>query len=607
LSSEDDEPITKRGRKSKSSPKPKPARETTVSESDNEIPVVKKEKNEKSLSEVPEKHSKDKQNPKPSAKKARSPSPIISEKAVPKSDDEKSENADSEEEEPLISDSEEEEKPAAKAAKVKVAKKVQQTLTSSATQTTYDWKPGESPPYAALVKMFTAVDGTTKRLEITAHASLFLRQVLKLSPDSLLTVIHLMINKLAADYSGVELGIGESLLMKAISESTGRTLQVIKAQHAKIGDLGVIAQESRQSQPTMFKPKALTCDAVFQGLYGIATSKGDGAQGRKVAGIKKLIAACQGEEPKFLVRGLEGKLRLGLAEKTVLTALAQAVVVWEKEKAGKTAKPEDLIHGEGVVKEVFSNLPSYEVIIPAIIEHGLENLKENCKLQPGVPLKPMLAKPTKSISEVLDRFQDQKFTCEYKYDGERAQIHYVSPNSPEVYASTKLAPKKGLTAIFSRNSENLSVKYPDILAVLHKWVADDVTSFVLDCEAVAWDKELKKVLPFQQLMTRKKKDVIVEDVKVKVCVFAFDLLFLNGQPVVQKSLSERREAMKAAFKEVEGEFAFAKYSDTDQIEEIQTFLDESMKASCEGLMVKMLEGSESGYEPSKRSRNWLKV
>lgn len=219
----------------------------------------------------------------------------------------------------------------------------------------------------------------------------------------------------------------------------------------------------------------------------------------------------------------------------------------------------------------------------------------------------MLAKPTKAISEVLDRFEGKKFTCEYKYDGERAQIHYVSTKSPEVYASTKNNPSKGLAAIFSRNSEDLSKKYPDILAVLNNWVHDDVTSFVLDCEAVAWDKELKKVLPFQQLMTRKKKDVIVEDVKVKVCVFAFDLLFLNGKPVVQDSLVDRRKAMKAAFKEVEGQFTFATYSDTDQIEEIQSFLEESMKASCEGLMVKMLEGEESGYEPSKRSRNWLKV
>lgn len=166
-----------------------------------------------------------------------------------------------------------------------------------------------------------------------------------------------------------------------------------------------------------------------------------------------------------------------------------------------------------------------------MLEHGIFRLRENCKLQPGVPLKPMLAKPTKSITEVLDRFEGKNFTCEYKYDGERAQIHYVAEDSPQQYTSTVPSAKgrKGLSAIFSRNSEDLSKKYPDILAKLDTWIKSATKSFVLDCETVAWDMVEKKVLPFQQLMTRKRKDVKVEDVKVKVCVFAFDMLFFNGE------------------------------------------------------------------------------
>lgn len=177
-------------------------------------------------------------------------------------------------------------------------------------------------------------------------------------------------------------------------------------------------------------------------------------------------------------------------------------------------------------------MPSYEVIVPAMLEHGIVNLEDNCKLQPGVPLKPMLAKPTKSITEVLDRFEGKDFTCEYKYDGERAQIHYVAPDTISQFpgaANTLQKNVVGLSSIFSRNSEDLSKKYPDILAKLNTWIKKDTKSFVLDCETVAWDVEQKKVLPFQQLMTRKKKDVKTEDIKVKVCVFAFDLLFYNGE------------------------------------------------------------------------------
>lgn len=179
-----------------------------------------------------------------------------------------------------------------------------------------------------------------------------------------------------------------------------------------------------------------------------------------------------------------------------------------------------------------SELPSYEVVVPAMIEYGILNLRDHCSLRPGVPLKPMLAKPTKSITEVLDRFDGRDFSCEYKYDGERAQIHFVAYDAPLEYATAiPSAGKsvKGISNIFSRNSEDLSKKYPDILEKLPSWVNSGTTSFVLDCETVAWDLERRTVLPFQQLMTRKRKDVKAEDVKVKVCVFAFDLLFLNGE------------------------------------------------------------------------------
>ncbi|KAK3301984.1 uncharacterized protein B0T15DRAFT_288189 [Chaetomium strumarium] len=520
-----------------------------------------------------------------------------------------------------LQDEEEKSEVAAKARQT-----VQASLKSDVKHPYPDWKPGEPVPYAALCKTFSLIELTSKRLEIMAHCSLFLRQVLRLTPADLLPTVLLMINKLAPDYAGIELGIGESLIMKAIGETTGRSLAVIKQDQKEIGDLGLVAVKSRSTQRTMFKPKPLTVQGVHKGLMGIATVTGNGAQGRKVDGIKKLLAAADANgtgkvditkdkggpsEAKYIIRFLEGKLRLGLAEKTVIVSLAQAVVAHEAAKKGKVPSTSDIEKGEAILKTVYSELPSYDVIIPAMVEHGIMNLREHCKLRPGVPLKPMLAKPTKAITEVLDRFEGRTFTCEYKYDGERAQIHYVAKDTDEELSQSALNATKevgrGVAAIFSRNSEDLSKKYPDILAKLPTWVKEDTKSFVLDCESVAWDVQEKKVLPFQQLMTRKKKDVKVEDVKVKVCVFAFDLLYLNGEAVVEKPLRERRELLHKAFQPVEGEFAFATAMNGQELDEIQTFLDESVKASCEGLMVKMLDGEESGYEPSKRSRNWLKI
>jgi len=605
----EDEPPTKRQRR-------KPAK-------------VKEEKPQKSQVS-PKKAKKASAKDKPAKPKGSEEEPVASVKATtskqkkdktpePLAEEEES-TSRKEEDEVLTSDEEPEVKEQAR-------KKVQLTLSSAKTKDPYpDWKPGEPVPYAALCTTFSKIEMTTKRLEILAHCSLFLRQVLRLTPSDMLPTVMLMVNKLAADYAGIELGIGESLIMKAVSGSTGRSLQQIKADQMEIGDLGLVAAMSRSKQPTMFKPKALTVNGVRDGLMAIATVEGQGAQGRKIDGIKKLLSAADAEsagkqvdikkdkggpsEAKFIVRTLEGKMRLGLAEKTVVIAVAQAVIFHEMALEGKTPSTTDLANAEAILKTVYSELPSYEVIIPAMLQHGITKLRDNCHLQPGVPLKPMLAKPTKSITEVLDRFEGKDFTCEYKYDGERAQIHFVAHDADLKLATA--APSagrsnRGVSNIFSRNSEDLSKKYPDILAKLPSWVKQGTKSFVLDCETVAWDMEEKKVLPFQQLMTRKRKDVKVEDVKVKVCVFAFDILYLNGAALVTKSFRERREHLREAFTEIEGEFAFAKYGNTNELDEIQILLEDSVKSGCEGLMVKMLDGPESYYEPSKRSQNWLKV
>ena len=203
----------------------------------------------------------------------------------------------------------------------------------------------------------------------------------------------------------------------------------------------------------------------------------------------------------------------------------------------------------------------------------------------------MLAKPTKGLTEVLDRFSSCAFTCEYKYDGERAQIHRL---------------EDGTVKIFSRNAEDNTTKYPDIAQLVPRAAKEGVTSFILDAEAVAVDAKTGAIQPFQVLSTRKRKEASVDEISVKVCVYAFDLLYLNGESFLQKPLGERRKALHENFQLLENEFAFAQASDAADVEAIQEFLQESIKGNCEGLMVKTLD-VDATYEPSKRSLNWLKV
>jgi DNA ligase-1 len=353
---DDDEPVLKRPRRNEK-PEPKEAKNTPKpSETSTKTPMGRVSSSKKVKKEEIQKDDSDELdglNSKPQT-------------ALKRRNSDASESA-AEVEEEEVDEEDEDEKPEVAA---KAREKIQTTLLSKTKDPYPDWKPGEPVPYAALCTSFSLIEMTTKRLVIIAHCGLFLRQVLRLTPNDMLPTVLLMINKLAADYAGIELGIGESLIMKAIGESTGRSLAVIKQDQKEIGDLGLVAVKSRANQPTMFKPKALTVRGVHKGLMDIATVTGNGAQGRKVDGIKKLLSAADGHisgkvditkdkggpsEAKYIVRFLEGKLRLGLAEKSVLVALAQAMVCHEVEAKGpgKVPSADQFAKGEGILKTVF--------------------------------------------------------------------------------------------------------------------------------------------------------------------------------------------------------------------------------------------------------------
>ncbi|XP_038035116.2 DNA ligase 1 [Anas platyrhynchos] len=465
------------------------------------------------------------------------------------------------------------------------------------------WGHGQSVPYLAVARTFERIEEASARLKIIETLSNFLRSVLALSPGELLPCLRLCLNRPGAPSEGLELGIGESLLTRALAQATGRQLAQIRSEAQDKGDLGLVAESSRCTQRTVVAPAPLSAAGVLGKLREMATMSGNASANKKIGIIKGLFVACRHSEARYLVRSLSGKLRIGLAEQSVLTALAHAVALtppgqgWPPAvlDAGQGMAPEArrawLEEQSRILKQTFCELPDYAAIVPVLLEHGLEKLPQHCGITPGVPLKPMLAQPARGVGELLKRFEEAAFTCEYKYDGERAQIHVL---------------ESGAVFIYSRNQENTTAKYPDLVDRIPKVLKPGVRSCILDAEAVAWDRTTRQIQPFQVLMTRKRKDVDAAAIKVQVCLYAFDLLYLNGEPLVRQPLSARRKLLRESFEEVEGEFVFATSADTRSAEEVSEFLDKAIKASCEGLMVKTLE-VDATYEIAKRSHKWLKL
>jgi len=511
-------------------------------------------------------------------------------------------------------------------------------------------EPEEKVPYAWIAEAFEKIEAITKRLDIQdILRQLFLKVLLTIWQD-LIPCVYISCSQLAPAFHGVEIGVGDALLKKAIMNSLGQSKRAIDINYSELGDLGLVAQKSKRTQRAIFnmKSKKLDLRFVFDQVRKVAdTSSQDG----KEKLIHKLLLAGSGAEVKYIVRLLQGKLRIGLAEQTVLISLAQAFneyhyqkqLALQVEESGENIEMD--LEGENkesgdedakettnqeeenqqttmrvkwspnskkvqetsveVLKQVQSEHPVYEDLITACLkptsinQMWYDNLRIECGITAGVPVKPMLAKPTKGITVVLNRFEGKDFTCEYKYDGERAQIHMVMKNG------------KPSISVYSRNSENNTVKYPDIsediLSAFETTGENAVTSFIVDSEAVAYDEEKESFLPFQILSTRARKDVTLDNIKVKVIVCAFDLLFLNGKSLLETSLEDRRALLRKHFKEVEHKFSFAVSRDGNSHEQMEEFLAKAIEDKCEGLMVKVLKGAESYYQPARRSLNWLKL
>lgn len=248
-----------------------------------------------------------------------------------------------------------------------------------------------------------------------------------------------------------------------------------------------------------------------------------------------------------------------------------------------------------------------DLLIPSLIEKGVDFSPTTLSMIPGIPIKPMLAKISNGAPQVMKLFHDKSFTCEYKYDGQRAQIHRLVDGSVRV---------------FSRNGDETTSKFPDLINIVVDLSAHSAHSFILDAEVVAVNrKNASKLLSFQELSSRERGSkgsmIDTDKIKVDICVFVFDIMFANGKQLLDLPLRERRQYMKNLLGETKpGYFEYATeitvesqdadVNNEDTLNKMNGFLDNAICASCEGIMVKSLD-VDAGYVPSKRSDSWLKV
>ncbi|XP_022158502.1 DNA ligase 6-like isoform X2 [Momordica charantia] len=469
------------------------------------------------------------------------------------------------------------------------------------------WRCGQPAPYIHLVRTFDLLEEEKGKIKATSMLCNMFRSLLVLSAEDVLPAVYLCTNKIAADHENMELNIGGSLVTAALEEACGVSRSKITEMYNELGDLGDVALACRQTQRLLAPPSPLLIKDVFSTLRKISVQTGSGSTARKKSLIMNLMRSCREKEMKFLVRNL----RIGAMLKTVLHALAQAVFISSSlnmYKEGMVANlKEKLQYFSAAVLDAYNVLPNFDLIVPSLMGKGIEFSSSSLSMVPGIPIKPMLAKITNGIPQALKIFENKAFTCEYKYDGQRAQIH-------------KLA--DGSVRVFSRNSDDTTSKFPDLINIINELCKPAASTFILDAEVVAVDRRNNcRLMSFQELSSRGRGSkgllIAVDSIKVDICIFVFDIMLANGEQLLGLPLRHRRKYLKDLFRdERPGYFEYAKEITIEKDDaclncestliKVSSFLGDALQSSCEGIMVKSLD-VDAGYSPSKRNDTWLKV
>jgi DNA ligase-1 len=422
--------------------------------------------------------------------------------------------------------------------------------------------------FSIIAEIFERMESTTKRIELTD----LLVELLKKTPKKIIpNAVYLLQGIIRPNFEGVELGVAEKLAIRAISKSSGLSIKKIEEDYKKCGDLGLTASNIlKLKTQTTFTAEKITLERVYETLFRIAKLVGKGSQDLKMKYISSLLNDATPLEAKFVLKILLGTLRLGIAENTIMDALAIAFT-------GKKENKEQIENAYNVS----SDLGKVSLLIAT---DGIDEIKK-FKISLFSPIRPMLADRVKSEKEAIKKMSEI-FAAEYKLDGERVQIH---KQANEV-------------VLFSRRLENITQYYPDIVENVKKSLS--VNEGVFEAEIVPVNENTGEFLPFQELMHRRRKYKLEKAIsQYPITVNFFDVLYFDKKDCLNLEYSERRKILEKLVNEDD----FSKLVPMLLVKnenEIEDFLENSINSGCEGLMLKTLDAP---YRAGARGSNWLKL
>ena len=291
--------------------------------------------------------------------------------------------------------------------------------------TTYDPGPTPQPscsinaPYALLTHAFVSLSQTRSRVAIINILTNVLRTIILHYSTSLLPAVYLLSNSLGPQFIPIELGLGASIISRSIQQISGLSAAALKRLYNTTGDVGDVAFTAKSNVRTLIPHAPLTVPYVYQSLLKIAGCGGQGAGKERQKIVEKLLLSASGEEIRYLTRTLSQNLRVGAVRTSILSALARAMALTPKPSFGppsvdqapsfhlsvsllsdleklppsskgksRDSTGEPILsyfkRAESLVKQVYVRHPSYDKIIPALLQGGLDSLAQSVPLVVGL-------------------------------------------------------------------------------------------------------------------------------------------------------------------------------------------------------------------------------
>jgi DNA ligase-1 len=415
-----------------------------------------------------------------------------------------------------------------------------------------------------------AIEATPGSLEMTIQVAELLKKV---SPEELPIVAHFVMGEVFPAWSSREVGVGAGILYAALARSSGLSTADIQDLVKDTGDIGktavkALAKRSKgQATFSSFLEQApdISIHEVFERFQAISRSSGKGSQASKIKNLQYLFNCATAEEVGYITRLAIEDMRIGVGEGIVRDAIASAFNV-----------------PVASVERAFMLTNDMGLVASTAREGGTEAV-EGLGLQLNRPIRMMLAQIAPTIESAIAGIGEA--AVEWKFDGARLQIHKDGDR----------------VTLYSRKLEDISSSLPDIAASIGKYVHAD--SAILDGEAVALD-ERGRPRAFQDILRRlrRKYDVDSTAKEIPLSINIFDIMYLNGEGLIDEPLIKRRELLESCVENGDS-IRVDRQVITGSAEEINIIYAEALRAGHEGIMIK---NPLSPYSPGKRGKNWLK-